>query len=51
MGLVFFLVITPTALIMRIMGHDPMARRFDPKAKSYRIPARRPSKTHMERPF
>jgi hypothetical protein len=51
MGLVFFLVITPMAFIMRILGHDPMARRLDPNAKSYRIPARRPPRTHMERPF
>jgi Saxitoxin biosynthesis operon protein SxtJ len=31
----FALLITPTALIMRALGRDPMARRFDPAAKSY----------------
>lgn len=31
----FFLAITPAALIMRVVGRDPLARRFDPKAKSY----------------
>ena len=51
MGLVFFLVITPMALIMRAMGRDSMAQRFDPNAMSYRIPARKPPRTHMERPF
>jgi Saxitoxin biosynthesis operon protein SxtJ len=51
MSLIFFLVITPTALLLRIVAYDPMARRFDPHAKSYRIAARKPSKTHMERPF
>lgn len=51
MGLVFFLVITPMALIMRTMGHDAMRQRFDLNAKSYRIPARKPPTTHMERPF
>jgi saxitoxin biosynthesis operon SxtJ-like protein len=51
MGIVFLLVITPAAWIMRIMAHDPMARRFDPNAESYRIPARKPPKAQMERPF
>ena len=51
MSLIFFLVITPTAFIMRIVAYDPMARRFDPNAKSYRIPTRNPPKTHMEGPF
>ena len=51
MGLVFFLVVTPTALIMRLAGRDAMARRLDRNAESYRIPARKPDRTHMERPF
>lgn len=32
---VFFLVITPMALIMRARGRDPMQRRFDPSAPTY----------------
>ncbi len=51
MGLVYCLVITPVAFIMRIMGKDPMARRFDEKAESYRIPSKKPPKNQMERPF
>ena len=51
MGLVFFLVITPFGLAMRLISRDPMARRFDPSAESYRIPSRNPAKTHMEKPF
>ena len=51
MSLIFFLVITPTALIMRIAGRDAMARRPDPRRQSYRIAARTPPKDHMERPF
>jgi len=37
MGMVFFLTVTPIALIMRIMGKDPLRRRFDPEAPSYWI--------------
>ena len=51
MSLVFFVVITPIALIMRLVGRDPMAQRLDPNAKSYRIHAAKLPKTHMERPF
>jgi hypothetical protein len=51
MAVVYFVVITPVAFIMRLIGRDPMARRFDPNAKSYRIPIKKRSKEHMERPF
>ncbi len=37
MGLIFFLTVTPTALIMRAMGKDPLRRKFDPSATSYWI--------------
>jgi len=32
---VFWLVITPMALIMRVLRKDPMDRKFDPSAPSY----------------
>ncbi len=37
MGLVFFVTVTPTALIMKMMGKDPLNRKFDRNAKSYWI--------------
>ena len=37
MWLVFYGAVTPTALIMRAMGKDPLRRRLDRKAKSYWI--------------
>ena len=37
MGLIFFLTVTPTGLIMRLMGKDLLHRRLDPKAKTYWI--------------
>ncbi|MBL6935878.1 MAG: hypothetical protein ISR48_10750 [Alphaproteobacteria bacterium] len=42
MGLMFFAVITPTALILRIMGKDLLHRRFSPDAESYWIPRQPP---------
>lgn len=42
MGLVFFLTVTPTALIMKIMGKDPLNRKIDRGAKSYWIDRRPP---------
>ncbi len=37
MGLMFYVVITPAALIMRAFGKDPMRRGFDRSATSYWI--------------
>lgn len=35
LGAVYYLVLTPMGLIMRLLRHDPLARRFDPHAKTY----------------
>ena len=37
MGVVFFGVVTPLALAMRLTGRDPMRRRLDPAVSSYWI--------------
>jgi hypothetical protein len=37
LALVFYLVLTPIGLVMRLVGHDPMRRRFDPEAATYWI--------------
>ena len=42
MGLMFFAVITPTALILKLIGKDLLRRRFSPGAKSYWIPRQPP---------
>ena len=52
LGFVFYLVVLPTGLIMRAVGNDPMRRKSDPQADSYRVVRTkqiRPS--DMERPF
>ena len=38
MAVFYFLIITPLGLVFRIMGRDPLCRRFDPNAPSYWIP-------------
>jgi fatty acid desaturase len=35
LALVYYLVVTPVGLLMRLVGYDPMKRRFDPAASSY----------------
>ena len=40
MGTLFYVVIAPIGLLMRLFGHDPMDRRFRPDAKSYWVDAR-----------
>lgn len=34
-GFVYFLVITPIGLVMRLIGRDGLARSFDPQAETY----------------
>ncbi len=53
MALLFFVVVTPTALIMRALGKDPLRLRFDPDAPTYwvnRVPPGPPPDT-MPRQF
>lgn len=37
LGVMFFLVVTPTGLVMRALGKDPLRLRFDREARSYWI--------------
>jgi ABC-type uncharacterized transport system permease subunit len=37
LALVYFLVLTPIGLAMRLLGRDPLSRAFDPGAQSYWI--------------
>ncbi len=50
MALVFFLVITPTGLIRRLLSKDSIARKFD-DGESYRVPSKKSPAKNMERPF
>lgn len=46
---IFYLVVAPIGIIMRLCGHDPLALRFDRQAASYWI--RRPPTTDARRYF
>lgn len=49
LAIVWYLVITPVGLIMRLCGRDPMQRRWEPQAKTYWIP--RPGAPPIDRYF
>jgi len=51
LGLMYYLLILPVGLLMRLVGKDPMRRRLDRDAKSYRVTSRKPAENHMGRPF
>ena len=42
MGLLFFVVVVPTALLFRLLGNDPLRRTFDATVPSYWIDRRPP---------
>ena len=50
MGIVFFLVVTPIGLILRIMGKDLLNKKYDKKKKTYWIKRDTPIGT-MKRQF
>lgn len=51
LGIVFFGVISPMALIKRIFGRDAMARKFDSKSSTYRVQSERQPASKLENPF
>ena len=51
LGLVFYLVVTPIGLVMRLMKRDPMRRRYEPRGESYRVRCAPRPATHMLRQF
>ena len=51
LGVVFYGVVTPIGLVMRLIGHDPMRRRFERVGDSYRVRCVPRPATHMMRQF
>lgn len=51
LGIMFYTVFFITGLAMKSMGKDPMARKIDKTADSYRVQSRARPKDHVERPF
>ena len=51
LGLLFYVTVTPIALLMRVLGKDPLRLRRDPDAASYwivRTPRRAGAQIHEE---
>lgn len=51
LALVYYVVVVPMGAVMRLFKHDPLRRRFEQDAESYRVPAPAPDRQHLERPF
>jgi hypothetical protein len=51
LGVVFYGVVTPIGLVMRMFGHDPMRRRLERTGESYRVRSVARPATHMMRQF
>ena len=52
MGIVFFLVLVPTAFFMRlILKRDPLSRKLNSDTTSYRVNSNKPIPEDLRRPF
>ena len=51
LGITFLLLFIPVALVFHLFGKDPMRRRLDPSASSYRIKSEHLPRERMEKPF
>jgi hypothetical protein len=51
LGIMFYVVFFPAGVLMRLVAKDPMARKLDSAAKSYRIVSEPLDKNHIERPY
>jgi hypothetical protein len=51
LGVTFLLLFVPVALVFHLLGKDPMRRRLDPSASSYRINSEHLPRDRMEKPF
>jgi hypothetical protein len=51
LGVVFYGVVTPIGLVMRLTGHDPMRRRLEQAGETYRVRCTPRPASHMTRQF
>ena len=51
LGIVFFVMISPMAIVRRLMGKDPLQRTLDPNQTSYRVKSKKSPEEKLERPF
>jgi len=51
LSVIFYALVTPMGILMRRFGRDPMRRRFEPDATTYRVPKSPRTAAHMTRQF
>ncbi len=51
LSIVFFIMVTPMAFIMKLLQRDTMARKFDFQLETYRISSKVHSHSSMEKPY
>lgn len=51
LGVIFYAIFTPVAQAMRLMGKDPMRRRFEPEVDTYRVMRQSRPRDHMIHQF
>src|SRR5262245_28616912 len=51
LGVLFYGIVTPMGVVMRLAGRDPMRRGFDPEAQTYRVNRQPRPASHMKNMF
>ena len=51
LGILFYGMVTPMGLFMKLTGRDPMRRAFEPDAKTYRMACQPRPASHMKNMF
>jgi hypothetical protein len=51
LGLMFYGIMTPVALVLKLLGQTPLHLRYDPKAETYRVPKAAREPNHVLKPF
>jgi hypothetical protein len=51
LGVMFFLIFAPVALLLRLLGKDMLKQRLDASATTYRIASEQLPRDRMERPY
>ena len=51
LALLYFLIVTPLGIMLRLWGHDPMRKSMDNSAESYRQPSPKITRQDFDRPF
>ena len=49
--ILFYVVVFPVGLVMKLFGADPLHRKAEPEAQSYRVLREAVDKKHMEKPY